>query len=338
MLAAGFTLKRLWVDKDKKSRQLWLDLLALGHLGQNEQVDYTLAIFHGNNPVATGSLDGNILKCLVVCKDYQAENLLTELVIALTERLAEQDISHCFLYTALDKEKIFHSLGFRLIAKNEDILFMERGKPDFSDYLKFLKSQEIVADGKKVGAIVMNANPFTKGHRYLVEQAKKACDIVYVFVLSEERSKFSAVDRMNMVKLGTKDLENVVVLPTLNYMVSQATFPSYFLKERSPEKKAWHQARLDATLFKEKIAPVLNISTRFVGEEPFSPVTNLYNETMEKVFSPELALKIIPRLAISGNIISATKVRKAIEEADSKVLEQFLPETSYTYLKEHNLL
>ena len=83
---------------------------------------------------------------------------------------------------------------------------------------------------------------------------------------------------------------------------------------------------------------MLDITTRFVGEEPFSPVTNLYNEAMEKIFSPELSLKIIPRLSVSKEIVSATKVRAAIAENNRELLNLLLPTTSLNYLEEHQLL
>lgn len=335
MLDAEFVLKRLWLDRDARAKKEWEALLASGGLGINEVVDYTIGIYHHDALIATGSLAQNILKCLIVCKKFQAENLLTELVGALTDRLEFDGITHYFLYTSPDKLNIFRSLGFSVIEEVSDVLFMERGQPNFPAYLTFLQTQKRV--GTRNAAIVMNANPFTKGHRYLVEQACAHNDVVYVFVLSQDVSRFSTEDRMNMVKLGLADLPQVVVIPTQDYLVSQATFPSYFLKEDNPKQIAWHQARLDATLFKNKIAPALNITTRFVGEEPFSPVTELYNQTMQDVFAPKLQLKIIPRVKILDTTVSATLVRKELAAGNLAKIKELVPETTYQYILQHNL-
>lgn len=142
---------------------------------------------------------------------------------------------------------------------------------------------------------------------------------------------------MAMVKLGTDHLSNVTVLPTNDYMVSSATFPSYFLRDDAEMAVARIQASLDARLFKERVAPILKITERYVGDEPYSLVTNIYNESMQAVFGDGLTLNILPRLAIDGEIISATKVRLAIKEKDDESLQRLLPESSYQYLKEHKL-
>lgn len=138
-----------------------------------------------------------------------------------------------------------------------------------------------------------------------------------------------------LVEAGTKHLPNVVVLPTRDYQVSSATFPSYFLKDQAIESVARIQATLDATLFKERIAPALHIKTRYVGEEPLSPVTEVYNESMRQVFSDSIDLVIIPRLQIEGQVISATRVRKALKEDDFPTIKKLVPPTTYVYLVEN---
>ena len=138
-----------------------------------------------------------------------------------------------------------------------------------------------------------------------------------------------------MGKAGVAHLKNVTVLPTNDYMVSSATFPAYFLKDKAPLAQASVQARLDALLFKHKIAPILEIRSRFVGDEPFSKVTDVYNQAMQEVFQPEIQLHVLKRLAIDNQTISATKVRKALKEHDEQLLLHFLPQTTYNYLKQY---
>ncbi|MDT2739040.1 [citrate (pro-3S)-lyase] ligase [Enterococcus canintestini] len=327
------TLKRLWLIQDVKDHNQWSEFLQAGGLHPAEDATYTVGIYDGEELIATGSLSDNIIKYLLVCKRYQSENLLTQIIVHLIERLHEEDIFHYFVYTAPDKEVIFRSLGFKKIMNTKEVLFMEQGEPSFDDYLNYIARFDHPGEN---GSIVMNANPFTLGHKYLVEQARKVCDHVYVFVVSEEKSEFSSPERFALVKNGLKEFEDVTVLPARDYMVSSLTFPAYFLKDRAELNVASVQARLDATLFKERIAPILHIKKRFVGEEPYSKVTNVYNEAMKEVFRPDLSLTILPRLAIEGEIVSATKVRQALQDHNEPLVQSFVPDTVLAYLKEKN--
>ena len=334
-MSSVYTMKRIWLQKDKKAYQAWRKLMEKAELQTTEALDYTVGIYDDTALIASGSLSGKTIKCVAVCKKYQSENLLTQLVVHLLEKLREENQLHSFLYTKPKNEQIFQSLGFQKVVANQEVLFMEQGKPDFADYLDYLTQH------KKAGpasSIVMNANPFTKGHQYLVEKAAKESPHVYVFVLSEDKSLFSKEARFAMVQKGVAHLPNVTVLSTEDYLVSSATFPTYFLKEKAPLEVAAIQATLDATLFKERIAPILEIQQRSVGEEPYSEVTDVYNQAMQQVFGQTITLTIVPRLASDGELISATKVRKAMAEGDKETLKKFLPATSYQYLVEHKKL
>ena len=327
-----YKIKRLWLEKDQQAYQQWLALVTQADLAIDEKVDYTVGIYKEEQLIATGSYERNILKYLVVEKTYQSENLLTKIVQELIDHLSEENRRHFFVYTSPGNQTFFRALGLKEIIATATILFMEYGTPDFHDYLGMLKKKKKEGTGC---AIVMNANPFTKGHQYLVECASKKADQVYLFVLSEDRSEFSFDDRLEMVKQGVAHLTNVTILPTEDYLISSATFPAYFLKDHATEKATIAQATLDAQLFKEKIAPILAIKSRFVGEEPYSKVTEIYNETLKKVFGESLSLIIIPRKRIKNEAISATKVRRALKEADDETLQAYLPASTYNYIKNH---
>ncbi|MGM0124747.1 [citrate (Pro-3S)-lyase] ligase [Enterococcus sp. AZ194] len=328
-----YSLKRLWLKKDKQAYEQWANLMDKANLNKEEALDYTVGIYMKDQLMATGSYYRNILKCLVVCKDAQSENLLTEIVQHLISRLSDEGEHHYFLYTKPIHASIFRSLGFQKIIETADILFMEQGFPNFQNYLSMLKKNKKVGSGS---GIVMNANPFTKGHQYLVETASKESEQVYVFVLSADDSEFSSSDRFEMVKRGVAHLNNVTVFPTNDYLISSATFPSYFLKSSAIESVAKIQATVDAQLFKEKIAPVLAIDTRYVGEEPYSRVTEIYNQAMAIVFDSSLNLTIVPRISVSGQIISATKVRKALQEGNDQQVKNYVPLTTYNYIKKQS--
>jgi len=161
-------------------------------------------------------------------------------------------------------------------------------------------------------AVVMNANPFTLGHRYLVETALKVADKVAVFVVQEEASAFPFSVRLTLVSEGLSDLEQVQVLPGGNYMVSLASFPSYFTGD---QKHAAAHASLDATIFALRVAPDLGLDVRFVGAEPLCRVTAAYNETLQRIL-PVHSIRCIevPRLCEGADVVSASKVRAFLQQ------------------------
>ena len=195
-----------------------------------------------------------------------------------------------------------------------------------------------------IGAAVMNCNPFTKGHRYLIETAAGECDHLYVFVLSEEQSDFTASDRLEMVRLGTGNLPNVTVYPTGPYLISSATFPTYFLKERDNAEQV--HCLLDIQIFTTYFVPKFGITHRFVGTEPLSPLTARYNEAL-KANLPEkgVAVREIPRLTIDGDLsglasepISASMVRAFIDAGNPEAIRPLVPRSTFEYLQANGLL
>lgn len=221
--------------------------------------------------------------------------------------------------------------------ENEVDTFLD-DNPDFKRYLDGLKSIKVpTKTNGKVGSIVMNCNPFTLGHRYLIEQAAAQVDHLYIFVVEEDKSVFPFEDRMKLVKEGTADLgDKVTVLPSGKWIISLLTFPEYFNKDDL--QGAAIDPSKDISLFGKYIAPTLGINMRFVGEEPFDKVTRQYNETMRNVLpSFGVSFQEIPRKATDGkdDVISATKVRNAIKAGDFENLKKYVPKTTLIYLKEN---
>ena len=91
------------------------------------------------------------------------------------------------------------------------------------------------------------------------------------------------------------------------------------------------QATLDAILFRDHIAPAAGITRRFVGEEPLSPVTQLYNDSMKEVFHGVIDLVIIPRKEQGGNVISASRVRDLLKRGKTAETKSLVPESTYDY-------
>ncbi len=208
-----------------------------------------------------------------------------------------------------------------------------------SDFYKEIKvyTDEIVKqyppnNTEVCGAIVMNCNPFTNGHRYLIEYAKRKVDRLYIFVLKEDKSFFKYEDRFLMVKNGTKDLKNVIVISSGQFMISALTFPEYFMKDYVKEKN--FDVSADLEIFCEYIAPPLNIKVRFAGEEPFDPVTKNYNENMTKIL-PKYGMDFceIPRLTTdTGEVVNATEVRRLLKNKDFEQIGKYVPKSTLEIL------
>ena len=303
-------------------------LLSREGIRRDKNLDYTCVMYDADwNAVATGSCFGNTLRCFAVSGEHQGEGLLNEVVTHLLSVQAARGSFHLFLYTKPDAAKFFSDLGFHEIARVAGTLvFMENRRDGFSGYLRDLAKTKRPG---KTAAVVMNANPFTLGHRYLIETASAACDTLHLFVVSEDASLVPYDVRKNLIKAGTADLKNVVLHDSGPYIVSNATFPSYFLKDETAVIEG--QARLDLEVF-VKIASVLGIATRYVGEEPTSQVTGLYNRIMREAL-PKAGIEcvVIPRKERDGAAISASTARQCIQRGDFDALRALVPPTTYDY-------
>ncbi|AEC02943.1 [citrate (pro-3S)-lyase] ligase [Parasphaerochaeta coccoides] len=321
-------MNRLWIEDSSRDRAEWKGLVEREGIRVENNIDAAYGIYEDGVLIATGSLFHNVLKCVAVDSSRRGGNVFSQLVSELMAEVFHRGYQSVCVYTKHEAVPSFEHLGFRLIEHVDDRLyFMEKAVSGFQGFIARLAKEK--KEGGKVAAIVMNANPFTKGHQYLVRHASEENDVLHVFVLSEEMSVFSAADRLTLVKAGTAHLPNVHVHGTGSYMVSSSTFPSYFLKEDDDVTEI--QARLDARLFKWHIAPALGIGVRYVGDEPYSRATNIYNHEMEKEFAGMPRLVVLERIAASGDIISATKVRRMLKDGEMDAVRAYVPETTYAF-------
>lgn len=279
---------------------------------------------------------------------FHSENITVKSLSSLFERphkygdwFFDEPRHTCYRGNEVIAEQIFKELVWEkniylkntvaLMKKNQNIENEELNK--YIENLKTVRKVQLQGDA---GAIVMNANPFTLGHRYLIEKALEQCSILYVFVVEEDKSKFSFETRFQLVKEGSSDLKNVVVLPSGKFIISALTFPEYFRKD--VQNDIVIDVSKDLSLFGTKIAPALNITKRFVGEEPADYITNQYNRSMMEIL-PEYGIEVIEieRKKSNTSIISASLVRKAVEEGNWKKLHTLVPETTFRYLYNRNL-
>lgn len=332
------TLRQIWevimeleltkCPTGRKGEQ-WSALLKKAGLEPDTNIEHTALLWEDGVLLAAGSRQGNLLKCIAVDEARQGEGLTASLISALRQDAFSSGHDHLFLYTKPGNAFQFSSLFFYPIARTKDVLLMESRRNGIGT---FLSSLPVPHAGGTIGAAVMNCNPFTLGHRYLVETAAAECDWVYLFVLSEDRSEFSAADRMELVKRGTADLPNVTVLPTGPYLISSATFPTYFLRDKA-NVSAIH-CTLDVEIFLRYFAPKFGISRRYVGTEPLSAVTDAYNQVL-KASLPGGGVEVreLERKTTSGAPISASRVREKLAAGDWEGLAELLPETTLDYLR-----
>lgn len=253
---------------------------------------------------------GNSIYAEIIYEELESQLILTEKILSY-----QNNIYKIFKKNSIDLEALYN---WDLYCKE-----LECKKRKFQ--------KKINKDIKTAGSIVMNCNPFTKGHRYLVECALKKVDYLYIFVVEEDRSFFSFTDRYEMVKKGTSDLENVMVVRSGKFIISFETFPVYFQKNERQGKE--FLANEDLRVFGQYIAPILNIHYRFVGSEPKDYVTAKYNQAMKEIL-PQFGIHVleIPRKSINGEIISASTVRKYYSERNFKSMERMVPDTTLNYL------
>lgn len=308
--------------------------LAARGLGLDSGIRKYYAVYHGDRMVGGGGYEGNVIKCVAVDPEFRGEGLTNALVSRIMGDLRRGGVENVFIFTKPENEVMFSSLGFSRVEATRDVLLLEFDSRGFSGYLGKLES---IRSQGPCGAIVMNCNPFTLGHRYLVETAAARCGRLALFVVEEDASVFPFPVRLRLIESGVADLPEVTVVPGGDYIVSAATFPTYFLGDASDAARA--HTELDITIFGRRIAPAAGIVARFAGEEPYSPVTRLYNEAMLRVL-PALGVgvTVLPRKTSGGEAISASRVRALLAEGRIEETRSLVPPTTYEFLASDGVL
>ena len=327
------------IPRQRRQIEMFLQTNGLRY----DDVDYYAAIVDESSDemIAGGGLKGSVIKCVAVADGHKGEAVANVIVSHLIAKANAEGCQCVKLYTKPDNRQLFESLSFRLIAESPNAILMETGVGGIEKYSEELrvKSEELKNDEsvvsnarKPIGAIVMNANPFTLGHRFLVEQSSELVERLYVVVVREDCSMFSYNERKAMVSQGVRDIGNVVVVDGSDYAVSAATFPTYFLKQLSDATDT--QIILDLDLYRRRIAPALGATIRFFGSEPTDPLTRRYNELMHKQLGEEHVHEI-QRKQQEGSAISASRVRKAMMEGCIWDAIQLVPPTTIPYIIGH---
>ena len=324
-------------------------------LGDNglrlDDVDYYAALVDETTDeiVAGGGLKGGVIKCVAVADGHKGEAVANQIVSHLIAQ-ANADGHQCVkLFTKPQNRQMFESMSFRLLAEAPKAILMETGIGGIKRYCEELESEKGKVKNEKSncelhhltpstpqpimpqsGIIIMNCNPFTLGHRYLIEQAAQQVQTLYILVVREDCSMFGYDERKAMIVRGVAHINNVVVCDGSEYSISATTFPTYFLKCLSDASDT--QMTLDIDLYRRHIAPALGATVRFVGTEPDDPLTRRYNELMKSML-PDV--REVERLQQSGVVVSASRVRKAIVENHLALAARLVPPTTVPYIVAH---
>jgi len=304
------------------------DLVVREGLRIDDKVTKTIAIFDDQTIVATGSLYHNVIKMIAVDKSYQGENLTALILNRLIQLFNEQNITKYFLFTTSENQKFFLDFNFQLVVSYQNIVMLENKVYPITERLLHIKKELNLTRGVTSG-IVMNCNPITNGHLYLIETCAKSSDHVIIFLVEEDQSVFPFDIRFNLVKKATQHIKNVHVVPSTPYVISAATFPTYFLKELSDYSKLY--MNIDLLIFKTYFMKILDIDFRYVGNEPLDPMTSTYNQTMKSLLNDHLV--IIDRLEKDQQVISASLVRKLVKANAFEQIKGLVPPVTYQFLK-----
>ena len=320
--------------------------------------------------VAGGGLKGGVIKCVAVADGHKGEAVANQIVSHLIAHANADGHQCVKLFTKSQNRQMFESMSFRLLAEAPKAILMETGIGGIRKYCEELESEKgrVESEKGKVkseksngklhpdalatspqpvklhhlnpstpqpimpqrGIIIMNCNPFTLGHRYLIEQAAQQVDTLYILVVREDCSMFGYDERKAMIVRGVAHINNVVVCDGSEYSISATTFPTYFLKCLSDASDT--QMTLDIDLYRRYIAPALGATVRFVGTEPDDPLTRRYNELMKSML-PDV--REVARLQQSGVAVSASRVRKAIVENHLALAARLVPPTTVPYIVAH---
>ncbi|MFH0766955.1 MAG: adenylyltransferase/cytidyltransferase family protein [Bacillota bacterium] len=303
-------------------------LLEKQGLRFEDKVTLSIGFYDENQLIATGSLYENVIKMIAIDSFYQGENLTALVLTTLIQRLNAKGIEKYFLFTTQESKHYFVDFAFSLIYENQKIVMFENNINTIEEKLTKLKNDLALSHGTKA-AIVMNCNPVTLGHLYLIETCAKSNDHVIIFLVEENKSVFSFETRMMLLKKATKHMTNVHILPSTEYIISSATFPTYFLKELNEVSLLFME--LDISIFLHFFMRIFEIDYRYVGDEPLDPTTNAYNETMKQILKDQLI--VINRLEKNSVTVSASFVRKLAKDHQYEVLKSYVPNVTYRYLK-----
>jgi len=321
-------------------------LQELGFEFDPAEVESTMIVYNLKGElVGTGSHQGRILKYVAVSPKFRDSTAFALIVTYMTEKLLKI-YKHTFVFTRPENSVRFRGLGFTEIASAPPLFtLLEFGFESVITYQDYLKSVIRPTKTSSVAAIVVNCNPFTNGHKYLIEKAAAENELVYLFVVEEDLSVFPFAVRWELIRKGIAHLKNVQMVRGGMYIVSGSIFPAYFLKNEKVSDVMEKQAELDVRIFANYVVPVLGIRKRYIGTEKYCLTTAAYNRAMKEIlpsFGVEVTevMRMVASTAASKLpiFISASNIRQAIKEDRLDEVAAFMPESTREFLNSDNSL
>lgn len=305
------------------------EFLAKFELKYDTNIDYTVVIRENDKIIATASKEKNIIKCFAIDPARQGEGISGFILTNITNKMFDQGYFHSMVFTKTKNQDIFRGIGYKEVAQTDKVILMEMGTNSIDKTIDKIKKS--IDMEKQKAMIVMNCNPFTYGHLYLIEKASKENEEVLIFVVEENKSVFPFSIRFELVKEGVSHLKNVKVVSGSEYMISSATFPNYFL--RKEDDSLIEYTKLDATISGKQFAKKLGITKRYIGEEPYCKVTKKYNEALIKIL-PQYGVEVVlvPRKELNNTAISASIVRDKLKNGKLEELKALVPKTTFDFL------
>lgn len=318
-----------------RERRDIVQLLAKCGLGYEAHIEIFVVCRQAGRLLACAGLERDIVKCVAIEPDCRGGSLSLTLLSEVEHLAYERGHSHLFLYTRPENASFFQGSGFYpLVEVPEYVTLMENTPIGIKGYCDRLRTKRV--PGAKIGAVVINANPFTLGHQFLIELAARECDWLHVFVISEDASFITYADRYALVESGVQHIPKMTLHHGSEYMISRATFPCYFFKEQGCVGDCC--TGIDLLLFRNYIAPALGVNRRYVGTEPFCETTRKYNEDMkhwlQAATSAAPVIDVIEemRSAWNGVPISASEVRHLLHTGDLEHVRMLVPAATYDLL------
>lgn len=293
--------------------------------------DVTYVMREDGNIIASGSLEGNVIKYLGVDSKFRGENITEKIVTELLNEAFLKGMTHIFVFTGPHNIGIMKSMGFTEVVETRESVLLETGPYKIDDYLIDLKKRLGEPSGRR-GAIVMNLNPMTKGHLSLIERSAELVDELLIFLVEEDKSIVPFEYRLKILENEMKRFPKVSVIPGGPYIISSATFPTYFIKKADSKLKAYVET--DALIFGRYIAKALGITYRFLGQEPTDKVTDEYNLALKNILKNHgVEVVVFERASLNGKVISASQVRKLIREGKMDEAAALMTDSTYEFFK-----
>ena len=302
-------------------------LIASENLRFEDRYDDLVGVFEADKLIGCGARAGRVLKMIVVDLNHRGSNVLDQIVTELIRRDKNVKARGYFVFTRPYAIASFERLNFRLLVQTARAGMLEY-RHGLSDFLRSHAS--LVRSGDN-GAVVINSDPFSRGHLHLIETAAAAVDRLYVLVPNEGSFMFSAEVRLDLARRSSQHLNNVTVVDAGPYVLNDATFPGYFLDSEA----ARNQLRLEMNteLFAQHLAPYFHVVKRFVGAEPLDPAVRSHTQIMQRRLAEHgIRLVEIPREKVGDLWINTQHVRRAISTGDIEKIIDFVPATTYEYL------